>query len=1065
MSMRPKSFVLLLSFAGLLGGAMNAKAAACSNAATGNWTAAATWGAPCNVAGGPTAADDVTIINNTTVTVNAAGLAASSVTIATGNRNTTLTFAAGSSLAVTNNVTINLPTANNRTKGITVLTGALVVGGDVVLTGGASATRKALLSASTGSITINGGMTINSTVATSASVSLTGAGTVTVNGAAGVNNGDTVTIGTGTFDVTNSAAAFINSGIAIAAATTISSGTLNVAGNVTNAAGDAITVTGAGNILVGGNWANSGAFTAGASTVTFNGLAAQALGGNSTTTFNNLTINNTAGGVTINSASVALSPAVNGTLLLTSGKLFTTVGVNDIGLGTAGLVSGGSAASYVVGAVLKNYATPGTLTFPVGDATNYSPVVIQGTAGFTAGSLTVSTTGGGDHPSIASSGINPSLSVNRYWTITPAGLTAGSAYSATFNYISGSPVDLDASVIPANFIVEQWNGASWFPANSGGACTITQCAITGETAFGDFAIGDPLPGFNATPGAFNAFEAATPVGVLGRIYAKIVGAAISLQVVAVNASRTGVNTTFNTNPITVAMLDSRDNTGAITAATNCRSSWTSVISTQALSPVWTNGRSATISITAPVNAWRDVRVRVTQGANTGCSTDRFAIRPTAFSVTSNATNSGVSGLPVFKAGQNFTLSANTGLTGYDNGSGATLASPQIIPLLDATQVVGSPIAGALGGSFGAALNSTATGAAFTYSEAGTFGLNANAVYDNVFTAVDQPGDCVAATGLNFSNSLNANGQYGCNFGSPAVALASGFGRFVPDHFDTVTSGGMPCPAGLTCPAQFNGFVYSGEPFTANVYARNAAGATTQNYDGIAGYSKQVTLTAWDALGSTTQQNPPAVPVGSALGNGVIAAASFSQGATALGTPAAPSYTFGATPIAPTQIYIRATDADGVTSLQAPASASIEGGMMIVSGRLVISSAYGSEFLNLSVPVAAQFSPDGSSWAVSATDSSTAVPVANMVFSNWQAASGAWTGATHVVTPPNTILFTNGLASIPLSSPGYGNTGSVDLTCTGAGTAPCTANYLPGNTARITFGVYKGNSRLIYFREN
>src|SRR3989304_4030923 len=103
------SLLLLASLAGL-GHAPALWAAACSNVATGNWSAAGTWAAPCNVAGGPTAADTVTIINNTTVTVNGAR-AASSVTINGGANTSRLTFAAGSSLAVTNNVIVNLPTA------------------------------------------------------------------------------------------------------------------------------------------------------------------------------------------------------------------------------------------------------------------------------------------------------------------------------------------------------------------------------------------------------------------------------------------------------------------------------------------------------------------------------------------------------------------------------------------------------------------------------------------------------------------------------------------------------------------------------------------------------------------------------------------------------------------------------------------------------------------------------------------------------------------------------------------------------------------------------------------
>ena len=67
---------------------------------------------------------------------------------------------------------------------------------------------------------------------------------------------------------------------------------------------------------VDGNWTNtSGTFTTGTGTVSFNGSAAQTIGGSSTVTFYNLTVNNTAG-VTLSTATVA-----NSTLNLTAGSL------------------------------------------------------------------------------------------------------------------------------------------------------------------------------------------------------------------------------------------------------------------------------------------------------------------------------------------------------------------------------------------------------------------------------------------------------------------------------------------------------------------------------------------------------------------------------------------------------------------------------------------------------------------------------------------------------------------------------------------------------------------------
>lgn len=73
------------------------------------------------------------------------------------------------------------------------------------------------------------------------------------------------------------------------------SNTVTVGGDLTISAG---TLTAASNtITVSGNWANSGTFTAGSSTVALNGSATQTLSGTMTTTsaFNNLTVTNASG--------------------------------------------------------------------------------------------------------------------------------------------------------------------------------------------------------------------------------------------------------------------------------------------------------------------------------------------------------------------------------------------------------------------------------------------------------------------------------------------------------------------------------------------------------------------------------------------------------------------------------------------------------------------------------------------------------------------------------------------------------------------------------------------------
>lgn len=271
------------------------------------------------------------------------------------------------------------------------------------------------------------------------------------------------------------------------------------------------------------------------------------------------------------------------------------------------------------------------------------------------------------------------------------------------------------------------------------------------------------------------------------------------------------------------------------------------------------------------------------------------------------------------------------------------------------------------------------------------------------------------------------------------------------------------PTGLNCPSSYSGFVYSGQSFTTNVIARNAAGVTTQNYDGTANttpnFAKGVTLTAWDGVGSITTPNPPAAPPGSILSGGTILSSSFSKGSTVSpGTSGVPTYTFGTTPTSPTNIYVRAVDADSVSSRQATPTNSIEGGVMVVSGRMKIANASGSELLSLPINLTVQYW-NGSDYSASTNDNNTVLTSGNIVVGptyQRKSISDNWT--TSVATFANGT--TTGTWTGTLSKP--------NGTFTGRGSVPITTNaptYLPSTTGIATFGVYTGNKNLIYMREN
>lgn len=117
------------------------------------------------------------------------------------------------------------------------------------------------------------------------------------------------------------------------------------------------------------------------------------------------------------------------------------------------------------------------------------------------------------------------------------------------------------------------------------------------------------------------------------------------------------------------------------------------------------------------------------------------------------------------------------------------------------------------------------------------------------------------------------------------------------------------------------------------------------------------------------------------------------------------------------------------------------------GRARISNAYGSELLPLRLPTVAEYW-NGTMFVTNTDDS---ISVISTTLGNYRRNLSA--GETMLAQP----AITNGVGYIRLSAPGASNNGSVDVTVT----AP---SYLPGNTGRATFGVYKGSNEFIYLRE-
>ncbi len=610
-----------------------------------------------------------------------------------------------------------------------------------------------------------------------------------------------------------------------------------------------------------------------------------------------------------------------------------------------------------------------------------------------------------------------------------------------------------------------WIGGDTFTFSGGVTSRQLSYATAGDVTLGMVSV-SPAPGKTA-PRCFKgstetctinfassscSFDAVEPgAAPQTRLFTKLAGVPFNVDVLALTSPST-VNTGY-TGTVNVDLVD---------ASSSACPTGAGLTSTNPITYAAGNAGRKTVQFTY-VNAARNVRVRAKVGSSApACSTDSFAVRPSGFtSVTSSASadGSGVSATatPVVKTETAFTLSANSGVPGYD---GKPTVNPSLIEWPGVPSGGRSaPGTGTLAGSF----SNTANGASgnnangsFTYDEVGYFRFRVNGVFDDSFVADSGDklgGDCVVG---NFSNTLNGQGKYGCNFGN--TVETAHFGRFIPDHFDTAVTQG--CDAG--------GFSYSGQPFQLQVTAKNGSGGTTQNY--TAAFAKVVTLMARNE--GDTENNPGP----GALSPNTIQNTKFNAGVGS----ARPSYTFTNRQTPETNVRLRALDTDGVTSLRTLPSSTVEGTTKVRSGRVRLGNAYGSELLDLPVVFRTEFW-NGSGWVLNTADSCTgnvdldpnnAVSVGltnspgtlpTCVRDSLPALSGGAACATAAPMPrrfregATTSVGFAGDFNLWLAAPGANNFGTAKITAT----VPSWFGPVPD--AMAAFGRYK--TPLIYRREN
>lgn len=292
------------------------------------------------------------------------------------------------------------------------------------------------------------------------------------------------------------------------------------------------------------------------------------------------------------------------------------------------------------------------------------------------------------------------------------------------------------------------------------------------------------------------------------------------------------------------------------------------------------------------------------------------------------------------------------------------------------------------------------------------------------------------------------------------------GRFIPASFELAHTATPACNATFT----YAGHASSkpGQPFmvSGTITARNLAGETTVNYTTASSFARleanQITATAW---------------TGGSAAPGVLSwqvdSLNFIDGVGTFQENDA-SYAFNSV-AAPQSVYlaVSATDDDGVSgTLSDPARA-----VLFRFGRLRLSDSHAPDNESLTLPFLVDFF-DGTRFKVNTADGCTALsPATHLVLSGnngstWLSGDAAVPvgGGTTMAAFGHTPMLA-GDTGLTFTAPGRGNTGKVQVRANTSSDFPWLLYDWNGDGAHAelseataTFGLYRGNKRIINWRE-
>lgn len=339
-----------------------------------------------------------------------------------------------------------------------------------------------------------------------------------------------------------------------------------------------------------------------------------------------------------------------------------------------------------------------------------------------------------------------------------------------------------------------------------------------------------------------------------------------------------------------------------------------------------------------------------------------------------------------------------------------------------------------------------------------------------------------------SDYLVAGLQVTGNSGLDGSGPTGGYvGRFRPKYF-TVTNASLTNRIAAGCSVASN-FTYMNEAMETGfkLSAKNAAGAVTQNYTTASGYAKLDPVGSPASLGFGARDGAvnltPRLDLGSVSGSFVAGEATVS--ARLALRRASPDNPDG--PFEVFELGIAPQDSDGTALRPADLDLDVDGAggndyvklgqTRVRFGRLRLANAYGSELLDLPIPIRVEHW-NGVGFVTNADDGCTRLAAAHVLLSGYQGNLNA--GETSVAPAP-TLVFSGGVGNLKLTRPGAGNSGSVllrvDLNAEGKtylrgrwddGANPdanASTAYDDDPAARGSFGQYKAGARLIDLRES